>query len=528
MIEGRKKCAGCRKPTCNGCSLSTAGKLHSDKGKGLVLPKGFKKDEGISGFGIAYDVGSTTIAGMLWDLEKGEQLGTVSCLNPGRRFGGDVVSRISYSRQSEENRRKLQHLMAERLDELAKELWVNAGMNEGAERKNKASEATEEGEVKGAEDAEKRELKEKKDKEEKENREKVRENAKKKVENEIEGKISKVVIVGNTAMCEMLLGFDLEGLAKAPFHKDYKGCVKKQGLDMGFSFLREAQVTVLPAIDGFVGADALSVYTYVKHQNDEENVLAVDIGTNGEILLIGKEKVYACSAAAGPALEGAAVSSGMSAAPGAIEEVRMLGSFPREDVYCKVIGDAAPVGICGSGLVDALALLSRLGVIEESGYLKTKEEARKAGIRETICRRLCVKDGENQFLLTDKEHPIFLTAGDLRQLQLAKGAIRAGIEMLLQKEGISGGEINRIYLAGAFGSYIRIESAVEIGLLPDIPMECIIPTGNCAGTGAVMALFSEKVAEEMERDAEDICHVELAKEEGFQECFLQCMAVKRL
>lgn len=474
MTRGRKKCAGCRKQTCDGCSLRTAGKLYSDKGKGFMLPKDFRKEEGTGGFGIAYDVGSTTIAGMLWELQRGELLGTVSCLNPGRRFGGDVVSRIAYSRQSEENRRNLQRLMTEKLDGLGKELWLDAGMGGCGQPE-----------------------------------------------------IRKVVIAGNTAMCEMLLGLDLEGLAKAPFHKDYKGCVKKQGGEVGFSFLKEAQVTVLPAIDGFVGADALAVYTYVKHQNVGENVLAVDIGTNGEILLLGKEKTYACSAAAGPALEGAAVSAGMTAAPGAVEAVRMLGSFPREDIYCKVIGDVAPVGICGSGLVDALALLSRLGVIEESGYLKTGEEARKAGIRETICRRLCVQNGENQFLLTNQEHPVYLTAGDCRQLQLAKGAIRAGIEILLRKEGIPGREISCIYLAGAFGSYIRPESAVEIGLLPDVSIERIIAVGNCAGTGAVMALLSEKITEDMEKDGEAVCHVELAEEEGFQECFLDNMAVKR-
>lgn len=500
MTEKKKSCAGCRKKSCDGCSLSTVGRLHSDKGQNFFLPKDFKKDESISGLGIAYDVGSTTIAGTLWDLKKGELLGTASCLNPGRRFGGDVVSRISYSRQSKENQKKLQRLMTEKLDELAQELCLSAGMGEGKQKEQRREES----------------------------REKAEENAEQRAENEANGNICKAVIVGNTAMCEMLLGLALEGLSCAPFHKEYIGCVRKAGSEIGFSFLKETEVTILPAIDGFVGADALAVYTYVKRQKEEGNVLAVDIGTNGEILLIGKERIYACSAAAGPALEGAAVSSGMSAATGAVEEVRLWGNFPREDIYCKVIGDTLPVGICGSGLADALALLSRLGVIDESGYLKTEEEARKAGVRETICRRLCVRDGENRFLLTNRDTPVYLTAGDIRQLQLAKGAVRAGIEILLQKEGVSKERLSRIYLAGAFGSCLKPESAVEIGLLPDIPSERIVSVGNCAGIGAVMALFSERTAEEMERDAESICHVELAGEEGFQECFLQCMAVKRL
>ena len=437
------------------------------KEKASFFPEAFKAKEQ-PGFGIAFDIGTTTVAAVLWDLEKKAQLTAESCVNPQRIAGSDVISRITYSRKSEENRKRLQKLIVEKMDELARKLCMQT---------------EEKGEV----------------------------------------LIRKAVAVGNTAMCESLLGFSMEGLWAAPFCKDYKGSMKKTGEEIGCSFLKDTQITVLPSIGGYVGADALAVYTYVKNVEKRKQVLAVDIGTNGEILLLGEKASYACSAAAGPALEGAAVSSGMAAAAGAIEEVTLLGNFPRQDIHCKVIGGGSPKGICGSGLIDALKVLRHLKVIDGTGYLLNAKEAGKAGIPIQICRRLVTQEGENRILLTDKEHPIYLTAGDIRQLQLAKSAIRSGIEILLEKEGIEANELSHIYLAGAFGSHIKIESAVAIGLLPDISHEKITYTGNCAGTGAAMALLSEDVIEEMEKDAEEIRHIELADEKAFEEHFLTYM-----
>lgn len=481
-----KKCAGCKKIACDGCSLNPGMKIKSDKGETSLFPAGFQGDTR-KGYGIAFDIGTTTVAAMLWDLEKKIQLGTRTCVNPQRIAGSDVISRISYSRQGEEKKNFLHRLIVEKMDELAQKLCTQV-LSESEKEALTAEELKRS--APGADT------------------------------------IGKVMAVGNTAMCEILLGLSLEGLAGAPFHKEYTGAVTKKGSRLGFSFLKEAQITVLPAIDGYVGADALAVYTYVKSRDERKNVLAVDIGTNGEILLIGQENSYACSTAAGPALEGAAVFQGMGAAPGAIEEVRILGSFPRQDIFCRVIGDSAPKGICGSGLVDALAVLRKFKVIDETGYLLTGQEARRAGVPEQICRRLSMQDGENRILLTKEESPVYLTAGDIRQLQLAKGAIRAGIEVLLHKEGITKEELKHVYLAGAFGSYIKPENAAAIGLLPDISPDRITHTGNCAGTGAVMALLSEETVKAMERCVGEIRHVELAREEKFQEYFLRFMEMR--
>lgn len=466
----KKKCAGCRKQSCDGCSLSAGSKLTNAKNRGILLPPDFLPEKQV-GFGLAFDIGTTTVAGMLFDLETGKQLGTETCVNPQRKFGADVISRVAFGRSEKENQKQLQQLLVKKIDEMARQLWMDAAENQI-----------------GIDDVK---------------------------------KIGKMTAVGNTAMCEILAGCDLTGLAKAPFQKAYQGSLSVKGESLGFVFLKHTQIIILPSIEGYVGADALAVYTWVRHQDNRRNLLAVDIGTNGEILFVGEQKAYACSAAAGPALEGAAVEQGMGAAPGAVEGVVLAGSFPREDVFCKVIGGCKPKGICGSGLADALALLKRLGVIEKTGCLLTREEASKAGIRERICRRISERNGEVRFLLTDEENPVYLTAGDIRQLQLAKGAIRAGIEVLLEKEECGIEEINHIYLAGAFGSYINIESAKEIGLLPFIDRRRITHTGNCAGTGAVMALLSQKTIEEMERSAEEVIHIDLAQTEGFRQHFME-------
>lgn len=470
------RCAGCRKENCDGCSLNPGKRISSIKDKALSFPRNFKIEEG-EGYGIAFDVGTTTVAGMLADLKSGEVLAAKTCVNPQRIAGSDVVSRIVYCREKEENRRRLQNLVAEKLDELAFELCRQ--VEEGRQIPDVPQEKV---------------------------------------------TVDRVTIVGNTVMCELLLGLDLKGLAKAPFHKEYCGSVTVKGSDLSFVFLKNAEVIVLPSVEGYVGADALAVYTYIRQEDPGENILAVDIGTNGEILLIGKEQTYACSTAAGPALEGASVTQGMGAAPGAIEEVGILGRFPRQDIYCRVIGDSEPKGICGSGLVDVLSVLRQLKVIDDTGYLPGCLEARKTGVPEQICRRLSTLQGENRFLLTDSNTPVYLTAGDIRQLQLAKGAIRAGIEILLRKAKITEDEISRIYLAGAFGSYIKKESAVKIGLLPDIPEDKITHTGNCAGTGALMALLNPDLIRNMEKYAEEMIHVELADEERFQELFMRFLA----
>lgn len=462
----RKNCGGCKKSTCDGCQLFLEKKLKTDK-DGLQKTVLRIKGEELNALGIAYDVGTTTIAASLWDLKTGECIGTLSCLNLQRSWGNDVVSRISYCMENEtEHVKELQAIVIEAMDRLAAKLIKD----------HKAS-----------------------------------------------GRICRATVVGNTAMCELVMGVSVAGLAKAPFHKGYVGFSSFKGAELGFKALKKTEIVVLPAIEGYVGADALAVYTYAKSVGAGENSLLIDIGTNGEMILIGKDKVYACSAAAGPALEGAAVECGMLALTGAISGVRMAGRFPTEDIFCEVIGETLPAGICGSGLLDIMALLYRQGVVDKNGYLKSRQEAAKEGVGAKLCQRLETVDGENRFFLAEGKKAIYLTGQDIRQLQLAKSAIRAGMEILMQKANLSVEEIDHIYLAGAFGNDIRPESAVAIGLLPEIESDKIKTLGNGAGFGAAMALLSTKVTEEMSRMSEEIIHIELAEEESFEALFVRHM-----
>lgn len=488
MSAMEKKCGGCRKESCDGCRLNPGKAISSVKDKTLSFPRNFKMEKG-KGRGIAFDVGTTTVAGILADLKSGEALAARTCVNPQRCAGSDMINRIVYCREKEENRRRLQKMIVDKLDELALALCAQAAEEERQEPDAVSGEALQEPDAAGGAAA-----------------------------------VNRVIIVGNTVMCEILLGLDLKGLAKAPFHKEYYGSVTVKGGELSFDFLKDAEVTVLPSIEGYVGADALAVYTYIRQDAPGEIVLAADIGTNGEILLLGREKTYACSASAGPALEGASVIQGMGAAPGAIEDVRILGRFPRQDIYCKVIGDSEPEGICGSGLTDALSVLRQLRVIDHTGYLLSCREARKAGVPEQICRRISSFREGNRFLLTDSDSPVYLTTADIRNLQLAKGAIRAGMEILLKKEGITAEKVDRIYLAGAFGSYIKKESAIKIGLIPDVPEDKITYAGNCAGAGALMALLNPALIREMEKSAEEIIPVDLAREKRFQNLFMSFLA----
>lgn len=194
-----------------------------------------------------------------------------------------------------------------------------------------------------------------------------------------------------------------------------------------------------------------------------------------------------------------------------------------QDVVCRVIGGAKPKGICGSGLVDALAVLYREGILDSSGYMRSPREAKACRAPERLCRRIRDEEGERRFLLTDEKNPVYLKAEDVRQLQLSVSAIRSGMEILLKKAGVRAEQLDGIYLAGAFGSYIGIESGIAIGLFPDVPGERIIQAGNLAGTGAAMALLSSQALREMEEESWGFEHVELAREEAFEELFLTHM-----
>ena len=490
MEQKVRHCPGCKRNSCTGCGIFQ--KLNTNKNIPVNLPEFFVPEKQ-SGFGVSFDLGTTTLAGMLWDLEQALCLGAEAVANPQAKWGADVISRLQYAMQGEKELLLLQKAVVQALDQLALSMARESfGQTVSFER---------------------------------------------------------AVVVGNTAMCQLLMAVRPEGLSRAPFRPDYGEIRHFKGESLGFVALAETEVIMLPPIGGYVGADALAVYSCIHPEADEgeKKLLAVDIGTNGEILLLNGREHYACSAAAGPALEGGGAACGMRAARGAIDRVSLCGSFPMQDLVCHVIGEGEPAGICGSGLLDALAALIGAKIVDETGYLRSAKEAERKGASKKLANRISeaedkegkVKDNEGRvngnegrteeksmgrrIRLTPGEPSVYLYAQDIRHLQLAIGAIRAGIEVLLAKAGLKAEELDGIYLAGTFGSYIRVESCMDVGLLPKVNTDKVIQAGNLAGVGAAMALLSPRFMKAAEKKADKLIHIELAGDKRFEELFLQYM-----
>ena len=277
-----------------------------------------------------------------------------------------------------------------------------------------------------------------------------------------------------------------------------------------------------PSIAGWVGADTVGVLLATGTHLQDELALAIDIGTNGEMVMGSRERVVACSTAAGPAFEGAHLSCGMRAADGAIDSVSIDGA-----VHWHTIGESAPRGVCGSGLVDLVAEMLRAGLIDATGMMQPVEALAAAG-QPALAERVAQNGRQRSFTLATAEEgaggrPVVVSQRDVRELQLAKGAIRAGIEILLRELSVTSEDVRVIYLAGAFGNYIKPESALAIGLMPRFPNARIVPVGNAAGSGARMALLSRDVLAEAFRLVGEVDYLELSGRPDFQDRFAEAM-----
>ena len=416
-------------------------------------------------FGVAFDVGTTTVVGMLLNLDTGEQLAAASRTNPQVAYGDDVVSRIEYASQNTANRRELASRIVGCVNEILEELAAKASV---------------------------------------------------KVSN-----IYEVVFAGNTCMNHLLLDIDPAYLAQAPYVAALRSGLEVTPHDLGIAASPHANVYVLPNIAGFVGGDTIGVILASNIAHEEGKHIAIDIGTNGEIVLGNKDGLACASCAAGPAFEGARIEFGMRAAPGAIERVDV-----DDDVRLKTIGNETPHGICGSGLIDAIGHMVRLGIIEPTGAMADKPS--DLGIPDALARRFGRVNGSPVFYLAFPEEcavdvGIYVSQKDVREVQLAKGAIAAGIATLLAEMNVSLGDLEQVDVAGAFGNYIRAETALAVGLLPRVPVEKIRFIGNGAGAGARMCLLNRNVREEAERLSRHIRYVELAGRPDFQMTFTEAM-----
>jgi uncharacterized 2Fe-2S/4Fe-4S cluster protein (DUF4445 family) len=274
---------------------------------------------------------------------------------------------------------------------------------------------------------------------------------------------------------------------------------------------------VLPNIAAYVGADTVSVMLATRIHERPGHWLAIDIGTNGELALSSGGRLLTCSTAAGPAFEGGCISQGMCAISGAVSRVDFS-----KDVRLSTVGDARPRGVCGSGLVDAVSEMLRVGILHRSGRILPREECPKE-IPHPLRVRIENTESGARFVLARGRRDVAVTQKDIRELQLAKGALRAGIEILLEEAGLVASQLDGILLAGAFGSNLRPESLQGIGLLPPVPLERIRPVGNAAATGAIMGLLSRKQLELASRLANRAEHVELSLRKDFQKAFVAAM-----
>ena len=418
-------------------------------------------------YGIAFDIGTTTVVGMLWDIESSELVDVVAMTNPQSNFGADVISRINFCHKDPQNLRILHEALKSCLNELILQLTMQCH-------------------IKGTD-------------------------------------IYEATIVGNTTMSHLMLGVDPFQLAKAPFVPVFCKPVAISAASLGIGINPHGTVNLLPNIAGHVGSDIVGVLLASRISEKKGVHIAVDIGTNGEIILVQDGRILVCSTAAGPAFEGAAIYSGMRAAPGAIDSV-VIGNGK---VTISTIEGLPPAGICGSGLIDAVAQMLEAGLIDKTGKLLDCDHAElKSNIDPRLEFRLRKGSQGNEFVLHHGEqnhHGIVVTQRDIREMQLGKGAIRAGIMTLLKLVGADASQIESIMIAGAFGNYIRHESALRIGLIPDIALDRIIAIGNAAGAGASMALLSRKERVKAQKMAEAAEHIELSCNAAFQDEFIKSM-----
>jgi len=412
-------------------------------------------------YGAAVDIGTTTVVVYVVDLLTGELKGTAAAYNEQGRHGADVISRIEYCSSNSQGLEELRGLVVKTVDDAMAQALADCG--------------------RGASD------------------------------------VYEVTVVGNTAMNHLFIGMDPRHLAEAPYVPVSARAHELRPSEAGISMHPRGSVFCLPSIAGFVGADTVGVLLATDIARRGHAVLAVDIGTNGELALWSGKELLVASCAAGPAFEGAQIEFGMRAAPGAIEHV----SIGATDVQVQTIAKQPAVGICGSGLFDAMAVLLELGAVEPSGRFRDTELPETTP--EAIRSRLVGEGRERRFILGDPAAaaPVYLSQGDVRELQLAKGAVRAAADLLLQEAGIEPQDVGEVLLAGAFGNYIDPVSALRMGMLPQVPVERIRGVGNAAGAGALLALVSQHERQRALELAREARHIELSRRPDFQMAFME-------
>lgn len=405
--------------------------------------------------GLAVDIGTTKIAFFVVDLESGEIICQAGISNPQIAYGEDVIARISYANQSSEHARLMHTLLIDALN--------NAVASAGIATEN----------------------------------------------------ILDAVVVGNTAIHHFFAGLPVKQLGEAPYLPAVKSAMTLSARSLGLKIADAADVYLPPNIAGYVGADHISMLVDVDMQNAGDTLLALDIGTNTEISLKSNGRMFSCSCASGPAFEGARIDMGMRAAPGAIEKVQLIDG----QLDYSTIDNQPPVGICGSGILDAVAAMRADGGIDARGVMQKVHPRVAEREHKKRCYILVPADEKTG------QQEVYVTRRDVNEIQLAKGAIRAGLEVLLLEAGITASQIDRFLVAGAFGTYIDLRSAMAVGMFPRLPLDRFQQVGNAAGAGARHMLLSTRLRGTAESLASESNYVELHNYGKFVDLFTAAMSL---
>jgi uncharacterized 2Fe-2S/4Fe-4S cluster protein (DUF4445 family) len=419
-------------------------------------------------FGLAFDLGTTTVVATLLDLATGTPAAVASMLNKQQPFGADVITRISATMLDPKAKDRLQRLAQDTLGELAETVCAQASVSKD--------------------------------------------------------EVYEIALAGNATMVHLVLGIDPEPLGVAPFIMAARLLPEVRASDLGVPAHPAAPAVVFPAFGAYVGGDITAGLLASGMDRDPRIRLFIDIGTNCEIVLGGRDWLTATAAPAGPAFEGASIRCGMRAADGAIEAVTITADG---ELKLTVIGDTRPTGLCGSGLVDAVAALAEAGIVDSSGRFVPAGSAASFG--DSLADRLTTIDKERVFVLHwadngDPASSVYLSQRDVRELQFAKAAIATGWRILLEDAGLTKDDVKQVLLSGSFGSYLSARSAIRIGLVPDVPPLRIVAAGNTAGEGAKMALLSVRDRAAALALLEEVRYVELSDRPDFNDRFIDQLA----
>ena len=416
---------------------------------------------------MAFDIGTTTVVGYLLDAASGKELAVTSMMNPQAQYGADVIERSNFA--IADGVEKLSSLIHQALNTLIEKAVKKAGVDSHS--------------------------------------------------------IYMISVVGNTCMHHLFSGISPKALVHSPYNPTISEAMILKSADMEIDIFRGGRVMLLPNIAGFVGADTVGVLLATEFDTLEELSLMIDIGTNGEMVMGDKNRRIACSTAAGPAFEGAKIACGMRGAKGAVDHLK----WENGEAAFSVIGGGKPIGICGSGLMDIVTFLLEHGLMDEMGRIMDEDEMDEeaAALSEKYIIRL-EENGMKAFCLADETESgngekVYLSQKDIREVQLAKSAMAAGIELMADTLGVEISDIKKVLIAGAFGNYMEPHSACGIGMIPKELESCIVPVGNAAGEGSKIAVLNEKEYQRSKVLARECEFLELATHPDFQDTFVDLM-----